>query len=172
MAPPAADPGSGPPIERTETDPYFSTGIVDFQARERRSELLKFGCEFAAVGRRYRRIHDDVLGISAGRIFRAFQPFSTTDTQELTAIVEETRRLENDFLAQGFQDLPSSAKVAIAFRDALIQYSRALTDAAGGLLGICRSLNKEHQRERAAYDAAVQELRRWGDRLTELTGRL
>jgi hypothetical protein len=82
--------------------------------------------------------------------------------------------------------LPRRAKTAIAFRDALQQYAKAVADASGKLLDICQCLHNESggqaeltsyreeqfKGDRAAYDASVQEFRRWGERLTALTGKL
>ncbi|GAG57018.1 unnamed protein product [marine sediment metagenome] len=78
--------------------------------------------------------------------------------------------------------IPKRARTAIAIRDALQEYSKAVSDAALNLNLICRSQYRESQGEtqftdysagqfrndRAVYDASVQEFRRWGTRLTEL----
>ncbi len=188
-SPPANSP-NGPAGERAGTDFDLSTGIIDFKVRERRSELLKYGCEVAAAGRRYREAHDKVFGFSMRRVLSALQPGMIPDysgfESELDAIREESRRIERDIDHSGLEDLPRRAKTAMAFRDALLQYARAVAEAAQNLQHLFRCLRQEKlanpefadyseerfRHDRAVYDAAVQEYMRWGARLTELSEKL
>jgi len=188
-SPPANSP-DGPAGERAGTDFDLSTGVIDFKVRERRSELLQYGCEVAAVGRRYREIHDKVFGFSMRRLLSALQPVMIPDyagfESELDAIREESRRIERDVDHSGLEDLPRRAKTPIAFHDGLLQYARAVADAAQDLHHLCRCLRRESlgeaefadysedrlRHDRAVYDASVQEFMRWGTRLTELSEKL
>ncbi len=190
MESPAANSPDGPAGERAGTEFDLSTGVIDFKVRERRSELLKYGCEVAAVGRRYRDTHDKVFGFSMRRVLSALQPDLIPDylrfESELDAIREESRRIEHDIDHSGLEDLPRRAKTPLAFRDGLLQYARAVADAAANLQGLCRCLRRESlgeaefadyseerlRHDRADYDASLQEYMRWGTRLTELSEKL
>lgn len=190
MDTPAASSPAGEAGAPAGIDLESSPGIIDFQARERRAELLKFACEAAAVGRRYREVHHSLFGVSLRRVLSALQSNRTADyiglESILDAVQEESRRIEYEMGQCGLENLPRRAKKAIAIRDALPQYVGAVSDAAQELHQICRSLRLEDQgstefkdystellrRDRAAYDASVQEIQRWGARLTELTGKL
>ena len=167
-----------------------SPGIIDFQARERRAELLTFACEISAVGRSYRTIHHTLFGYSFRRFLSVLNPGLSPDLASLESLLaaaeSEAMRIEKVMDQCGLEGLPRRAKIAIAFRDALIQYTRATSEASGRLRGICQSMYRERQGqegyasyrngdftdEKASYDASVQEFRRWGERLTELTGKL
>lgn len=176
--------------EQAGVDLEFSPGIIDFQARERRAELLKFACEIAAVGRSYREVHHTLFGYSFRRVLSVFNPAMSPDLASLVPLLESIEtsasRIELELDQSGLDDLPRRAKTAIAFRDALTQYARAIKEASGMLNSICQCMHKdapvqaEHASygdgrfkvDKAAYDASVQEFRRWGERLTELTGKL
>ena len=167
-----------------------SPGIIDFKARERRAELLTFACEIAAIGRSYRTIHHTLFGYSFRRFLSVLNPAISPDFASLGSLLaaaeSEAMRMEKVLGQCGLERLPRRAKIAIAFRDALIKYTRATSDASGRLRGICQSMHRERQgqegyiwystedfkNEKASYDASVQEFRRWGERLTELTGKL
>lgn len=188
-SPPANSP-NGPAGERAGTGFDLSTGIIDFKVRERRSELLKYGCEVAAVGRRYRETHHTLFGFTVRRALLVLHPDRIPDyaafESELDTIGEETRRIEYAMVHCGLEDLPRRAKTAIAFRDGLLQYARAVADAAQNLHHLCRCLRQESlanpefadyseerfRNDRAVYDASVQEFMRWGARLTELSEKL
>lgn len=167
-----------------------SPGIIDFQDRERRAELLTFACEIASVGRSYRTIHHTLFGYSFRRFLSVFNPGISPDFASLESLLaaaeSEAMRIEKALGQCGLEELPRRAKIAIAFRDSLIQYTRATADASGRLRSICQSMRRDRQGqegyasyssrnftdEKVSYDASVQEFRRWGERLTELTGKL
>ena len=74
----------------------------------------------------------------------------------------------------------------MVIRDALVEYSEALSAAAAGLKSICENMRHEkehgleatasrlqqHRHDKAAYDASVQEFRRCGARLSNLFEKL
>lgn len=196
MEPPAANSTSEQTGDQDQNhsqvgiDLEFSPGIIDFKVRERRAELLKFACEIASVGRSYRKIHHTIFGYSFRRVLSVLNPAASPDYSSLGPLLEsieaDASRIEQELDQSGLDALPRRAKTAIAFRDALAQYARAITEASGKLNSICQCMQEKapvqegnasygdvrFKDDKAAYDVSVQEFRRWGERLTELTGKL
>ncbi|MDJ0956336.1 MAG: hypothetical protein QNI91_05755 [Arenicellales bacterium] len=165
------------------------SGVVetlDPHRMEHRAKLIGIACDITSVAKRYRKIHDGLFGFSVRKIVMAAQPGKLTDLAsleaELDSIDAETKRIQRTFGDADFNDLPKRAKMSIAIRDALVEYTEALVSSAGKLSLICSNLRREQEGEiafahysshqlrqdKAVYDASVQEFRRWGTRLREL----
>lgn len=184
------NPPDAPNGDRADGDLDVSPGIIDFQGKERRTELLRIACDIAAVARRYNEVHRAMFGFSMRRILLALQGSRAMDLpaleSELESIESAAGRIERELNSDGLDDLPRRAKTAIDFRDALLAYSRAVSDAAHQLQHICHGLESEttgcpessgysetrFKHDKAAYDPAVQEYKRWGARLTELSRKI
>ena len=178
--------GAGQVEQRPGIAVCGSSGTLDTQRMKRKAQLVRSACDIAAVAKRYQNVHHVVFGFSVRRILYALKIGKLTDFPaleiELDSIEAASKSIQRTMSNAGFDGLPRRAKTAIAIRDALEEYSKALSDAALNLNLICRSLYRESQGEtrftdysagqfrndRAAYDASVQEFRRWGARLTEL----
>ena len=159
---------------------------LDPHRLQHRSELIRVACDIAAVAKRYRKIHHALFGFSVRKIFYAVQPDKLMDLAaleiELDLVDTESRRIQQTIGDTGFNDIPKRAKTIIATRDALVAYIEALIDTSQKLSLICRNIRRERegetafahysanqlQRDKAVYDASVQEFRRWGTRLKEL----
>ena len=166
-----------------------ASGLVDTldpHRLEHRAKLIGIACDIAAVAERYRKIHHKLFGFSVRKILWAAQPDKLIDLatleEELDSIDTESKRIQSTFGDAKINDLPKRAKISIAIRDALFEYTEALINATGKLNLICGNLRREQEGEmafahysahqlrqdKAVYDSSVQEFRRWGMRLTEL----
>jgi hypothetical protein len=152
----------------------------------RKAQLVAIACDIASVAKRYQKIHHEFFGISMRRILRTLQSDMLMDFPsleiELESIEAESKCIQQTLDNVGLDGPPRHVKTAIAIRDALAEYAKAVSDAALNLNLICRSLHRESRCEtgfadysagrfrhdKAVYDASVQEFRRWGARLTEL----
>lgn len=150
-----------------------------------KTQLVKIACDIAAVAKRYKKIHHALFGFSVRRLLQTLQRNKLTDFAalqiELDSIAAESKSIQHAIDNADF-DLSKQAETIIAIRDALKEYAKVVSDAALELNLICQNLRRESEGEtgfadysvsqfrcdKIAYDASVQELRRWGTRLTEL----
>lgn len=183
---PTATGGKGQVEEHAGVNAGGSSGIHDSQHLRYKAQLIRIACDIAAIAQRYQKIHHALFGFSVHRVLHALQPGKHVDFAalevELDAIEAESANIQHDFNNADFNDLPKHAKTIITIRDALRQYTKAVRAVTSKLNHICRSLRQEgegemeftnysknqFQRDKAAYDACLQEFRRWGVRLTEL----
>lgn len=178
--------GTHQPEQQSDLRVNGSSGAFDPERIRHKAQLIRIACDIAAVAKRYRRVHDVLFGFSVRKALHTLRPDKRTDFAaleiELDSIEAESKRIQDTIGDTGFCDPPKRAKTTKAICDSLNEYSKALTDAALKLNLICRSLRRESEnavgftdystgqfrQDRAAYDASVQQYRRWGARLTEL----
>ena len=130
-----------------------------------------------------------MFGFSVRKILGTSRPYEATDLAALEigldSIDAESKRIQRAIVDSDFNDLPKRAKKTIAVYDALCKYTEALVEATLKISLICHNLRREREGEvalahysthqlrqdKAAYDASVRELRRWGARLMKLFDR-
>ena len=168
-----------------DQDPLRRSGsstAVDFQQGSVKTHLVRLACEIAGIAKRYRKIHGTLFGLS---VHRALHPNSTDFTAleiELDSIEAESKHIQYAIV----EVKPERQTTIIWIHDALQQYAKTIFDVALTLKLICQNLRRESegdvdlanyssgqlQHDKVAYDAHVQELHRWGTRLTELFERI
>lgn len=175
-----------------EVDPRSSEWLGTLDARQplRKGWVINAACQIASLAKRYQEIHQALFGFSIKNILHAPQngdPGVLLALEaDLDSIKMELEHVRHSIAEMDLSDQPKRARKVIAIRDALEEYSRTVSEAAQKLKLICKNLRYEnehgleaatsrlrrHRRDKAAYDASVQEFKRWGARLTNLFEKL
>ncbi len=158
-------------------------GILDAKQLSGKADVINFACQISSIAKRYKEIHRALFGISIRNVLSASrrrqqQNFDTLEL-ELDTIKTESEQVRSAIADMEFTDLHKRAKKTDTIRKALEEYAKAVADAASKLKLVCQNLYLEedstdndqlqqYRRDKAIYDASVQEFKRWGTRLTEL----
>ncbi|MDA9982864.1 hypothetical protein N9H39_09050, partial [Gammaproteobacteria bacterium] len=114
-----------------------SPGALDSQRMRRKAQLVTIACDIASVAKRYQKTHHALFGFSLRKVLRKPQSGKQTDFPsleiELDSIESESKRIRLAIDNAGLEGLPRHVKTAIAIRDALEEYAKAVSDAASNL---------------------------------------
>ena len=128
----------------------------------RKAQLVTIACDIASVAKRYQKTHHALFGFSLRKVLRKPQSGKQTDFPsleiELDSIESESKRIRLAIDNAGLEGLPRHVKTAIAIRDALEEYAKAVSDAASNLNLMCRSLQRESQGETGFADYSADRI--------------
>jgi hypothetical protein len=146
------------------------------------TQLVRLAYQVAAVGGQRKKIHKAMFGFSLRKALHPAQPHRSADLaaheQQLEALREDTRAVRQALEKVDFDDITKRSSLNLWIHEALGEYVSAELGAIDALQAICSDLEADtpgsadsggfRRAHKVAYDASVQEIKRWGDRLDSL----